>query len=82
MAPRTKEQAVALLKELGLLKRHRTIVGEEREKVLTMLRLIGPGQQTNNQHIWTESWTVGNITYDYHVGEEVNDLVEITEEDL
>ncbi len=81
MEPRTKEQAVALLKELGLLKQHRTIVGEEREKVLTMLRLIGPGQQTNNQHIWTESWTVGNVTYDYHVGEEVDDLVEITEDE-
>ncbi len=81
MEPRTKEQAVSLLKELGLLKQHRTIVGEEREKVLTMLRLIGPGQQTNNQHIWTESWTVGNVTYDYHVGEEVDDLVEITEDE-
>jgi ribosomal protein L30/L7E len=82
MTPRTKEQARAWLKELGLLKRHRTIVGEEREKVMTMLRLIGPGEQSNNQHIWTESWTVGNITYNLHTGAEFDDLEEITEEEV
>mgnify|MGYP003334074244 CR=1 FL=1 len=82
MQPRTKEEARAWLKELGLLKKRRTIVGEEREKVMTMLRLIGPGEQSNNQHIWTESWTVGNITYNMHTGTEFDDLEEVIEEDV
>ena len=82
MQPRTKEEARAWLKELGLLKKRHTIVGEEREKVMTMLRLIGPGEQSNNQHIWTESWTVGNITYNLHTGTEFDDLEEVIEEDV
>lgn len=77
----TPEEARAFLKSLGLLKKRRTIVGEEREQVLTMLRLIGPGEQTNNQHVWTESWTVGNITYNYHVGAEFDDLEEVIEDE-
>ena len=78
MKERTKEEATKWLAELGLLDKHRTITGKEREQVMTMLRLLGPGEQSNNQHIWTESWTVGNITYNYHVGTEIDDLVEIT----
>lgn len=82
MEPRTKEEARAFLKALGLLKTRRTITGEERTKVLTMLRLLGPGKQTNNQHVWTESWNIGNVTYDYHVGEEIDDLEETIEDDI
>lgn len=79
---KTKEEARAFLKICGLLKTSRTLVGEEREKTMTMLRLMGPGQQSNNQHVWTESWTVGNITYNYHVGVEFDDLEEVTEDDI
>lgn len=78
----TRQQARAFLKRAGLLKTSRILVGEERERVMTMLRLIGPGEQSNNQHVWTESWTVGNVTYNYHVGEEIDDLEEVTEEDI
>ena len=79
---KTREEARAFLKRCGLLNTSRTLVGEERERVMTMLRLMGPGEQSNNQHVWTESWTVGNITYNYHVGEEIDDLVEVTEEEV
>ena len=79
---KTREQARAFLKRAGLLRTSRTLTGEERERVMTMLRLMGPGEQSNNQHVWTESWTVGNITYNYHVGEEIDDLEEVTEEDI
>ena len=81
MKPRTAEQAREFLKQLGLLKKRRTIVGQEREQTLTMLRLMGPGRQSNNQHIWTESWQVGNVEYNYHVGEEINELEEVTEDE-
>ena len=79
---KTREEARAFLKRCGLLNTRRTLTGEERDKVMTMLRLMGPGEQSNNQHVWTESWTVGNITYNYHVGEEIDDLEEVVEEDV
>lgn len=81
LLPKTKEESLALLKSLGLLKKRRTIVGEERVQVLTMLRLMGPGEQSNNQHIWTESWRVGNVEYNYHVGQEVDDLEEVIDDE-
>ena len=80
MEPRTKEEATAFLKKLGLLKTHRTLEGQEREKTLTMLRLI-PSEQSNNQHLWCESWRVGNIQYDLVTGDGVDELVEITDDE-
>lgn len=81
MKPRTKEEARAWLKELGLLKTRRVLEGDEREKTFTMLRLI-PSEKSNNQHLWCESWTVGNIQYDHLTGDGVDELVEITEDDI
>ena len=77
----TPEQTRELLKSIGAFKKRRTIVGEERERVMTMLRLMGPGEQSNNQHIWTESWRVGNIEYNYHVGAEFDDLEEVIDDE-
>ena len=79
---KTKKEARKFLKSCGLLRTSRTLVGKERERVMTMLQLMGPGEQSNNQHVWTETWTIGNITYNYHVGEEFDDLEEVTEEDI
>lgn len=81
MQPRTKEQARAWLKAMGLLKTRRVLEGEEREKTFTMLRLI-PSTQSNNQHLWCESWTVGNVQYDHVTGNGVDELVEITDDEL
>ena len=80
MTPRTKEETCAWLKALGFLRTQRVIEGNEREKIFTMLRLL-PSTHTNNQHLWCESWTVGNITYDHLTGDGVDELIEITEED-
>ncbi len=80
MTPRTKEEARAWLKALGFLRTQRVIEGDEREKTFTMLRLL-PSTHSNNQHLWCESWRVGNITYDHLTGDGVDELVEITEED-
>ena len=77
----TGEEAHALLKRLGVFKKRRTITGEERTQVLTMLRLLGPGEQTNNKHVWTESRRVGNIEYNHHVGEEIDDLEEVIDDE-
>lgn len=80
MGPRTKEQAQAFLKSLGLLKTRRILTGEEREKTFTMLRLM-PSTHSNNQRLWCESWQVGNIEYNHVVGDGVDELVEITEDE-
>ena len=75
------ESARRFLKGLGLLKKRRVIEGEEREQVLTMLRLLGPGEQSNNQHIWTESWRVGNIEYNIHTGAKFQELEEVIDDE-
>ena len=77
----TPEESYALLKSLGLTKKRRVIEGEERDKVMTMLRLLGPGEQTNNQRVWTESWRVGNIEYNIHTGAEFEELEEVIDDE-
>lgn len=76
------ESARRFLKGLGLLKKRRVIDDPaEQEQVLTMLRLLGPGEQSNNQHIWTESWRVGNIEYNIHSGENFEELEEVIDDE-
>ena len=77
----TPEEARAFLKSLGLLKKRRILQGEELERVMTMLRLMGPGEQSNNQHVWTESWRVGNIEYNIHCGDGFEELEEVIDDE-
>ena len=77
----TPEQAHAFLKRMGLLKKRRVIEGEELEQVLTMLRLLGPGEDSNNQHVWTTSWRVGNIEYNHHCGDGFEELEEVIDDE-
>lgn len=81
MKPKTKEEAIAFLKSIGALKKRRIIEGEEREKVMTMLSLIGPGETSNSQRFWSETWIVGNITYSHTTGEGIDELEEVTEDE-
>jgi ribosomal protein L30/L7E len=81
VAPKTPEEARAFLKSLGLLKKRRILEGEELEQVLTMLRLLGPGEASNNQRVWTRSWRVGDIEYNHHVGDGFAELEEVTDDD-
>lgn len=76
------ETARRFLKGLGLLKKRRIITDpKEQEQILTMLRLLGPGESSNNQHVWTESWRVGNIEYNIHTGDKFEELEEVIDED-
>jgi hypothetical protein len=77
----TEQQARAFLKKAGLLNTTRVLEGYEREKTLTMLRLI-ESEVSNNQHLWCESWTVGNVKYELVTGAGVDDLLEIIEDDI
>ena len=75
------EKLKQFMKGLGLYKKRRVLEGEERDKVMTMLRLLGPGEECNNQRVWTESWRVGNIEYNIHTGEEFEELEEVIDDE-
>lgn len=75
----TREQSRAFLQKLGYLKKMRILEGKEREKTLTMLRLK-ESTHSNNQHLWTETWQLGNIEYQHVVGDGVDDLIEIIDD--
>ena len=77
----TSQQARAFLKRLGYLNKTRVIEGKEREHMLTMLQLM-PSETSNNQHLWCETWRVGNVTYKLVTGSGVDELIETTEDDI
>ena len=78
---KTKEEARAFLKRAGLLKTYRTITGEERKKVETMLALV-PYEESNNQRFWCRTWVVGNITYNHYTGHRMDELEEVIDDDI
>jgi len=78
---KSKEEARAFLKRLGLLKTTRILEGEEREQVFTMLALLPPPESSNSQRFWTDEWIVGDKTYQHTIGEGIDELAEITEDD-
>jgi hypothetical protein len=77
----TADESLAMLRKLGVLKKRRILEGKELEQVLTMLRLKGPGESSNNQHVWTESWRIGNVEYNYHTGSGINELEEVIDDE-
>jgi hypothetical protein len=72
----TKEEARAFLRKV-MGPPHRTLEGEEFEHVRLILALLEPYKQTNNQHTWTDYYTVGDI--DYHLTVWPNDETTIDE---
>lgn len=80
IAPKSKEEAIARLKELGLLKTYRYLNGYEREQVETMLALV-PYEDSNNQRFWCRTWKIGNITYNHYSGHDIDELEEVTEDE-
>jgi hypothetical protein len=68
----TSEEAGAWIRKVMGPPR-RTLEGEEREQVLTMLALIGPTVTTNNQHSWSEDYIQGGKHWcvTYFPGDEV-----------
>ncbi len=57
----TQEEALAFLKSIGM-KNRRTLVGTEREHMLTLLALLEPTDVSNNQRTFTETY--------HHAGKE------------
>lgn len=57
----TKAEAIEFLKRLGM-KDRRVIEGTEREHLLTLLALIEPTSESNNQRTFTETY--------HHAGKE------------
>ena len=59
--PRTKEEALAFLKSIGM-KNRRQLMGTEREHMITLLALVEPKEVSNNQRTFTETY--------FHAGKE------------
>jgi hypothetical protein len=76
---KSEARARAMLKQIGLMKKYRIIQGQEREKVMTMLKLV-PCVESNNQRFWCTTWQVGDITYNHYSGSGMDDLEEVTDE--
>ena len=75
----TKEEAQAFLRRvMGPPKR--TLEGEEKDKINTMLTLIEPFKSTNNQHSMTQYFMLGKT--EYHVTMFVGENTVIVDEML
>ena len=59
----TKEEAIAWLRRIMGPPR-REILGKEKEQLMLLFQMMEPFEQTNNQHTWTDSYKIGNTTYD------------------
>ena len=57
----SKEEAIEFLRRIGM-KNRRTLLGQEREHMLTILALVEPANSSNNQRTFTETY--------YHAGKE------------
>ena len=72
-----EERRAFLRKVLGPPRR--TLTGDEYDKIWTMLQLIEPYRQSNNQRTWTDEYRIGNTRYDVTYG--LSDQPEIEEVD-
>lgn len=59
---RTPEEAKQFLRQIMGPPR-RTLIGQEREHVMTMLALLEPFEESNNQNSWTSCYRIGDTEY-------------------
>jgi hypothetical protein len=76
---RTQEEALAFLKSIGMKKR-RTLLGTEREHMLTLFALITPTESSNNQRTFTDTYHHAGkeyeVTFGFNEGDEPDPIVE------
>jgi hypothetical protein len=61
----------------------RTLEGQEREHVLTLLSLTQPFKESNNQHSWTSYYKIGDKEYHVTTFPGESDIVdELLSEDI
>lgn len=76
----TPEEARAWIRKvMGPPKR--TLEGDEREHMLTVLRLIEPVRQTNNQRSFTDEYVHAGKRYDVHYFENEIEVEEYLDEE-
>jgi hypothetical protein len=59
----------------------RELVGEEYDKIWTLLQLLEPSRQSNNQRTWTEEFRIGEKRYDVTYGVFDNPEIQEVDED-
>ncbi len=76
----TPEEARAFIRKIMGPPR-RVLEGEEREHMLTVLRLVEPIRSTNNQRSFTDEYVHAGKMYDVHYFEDETVVEEILEDE-
>ena len=71
-----REAELRTLIRLGLVNDNRTLMGEEREHVQTLLGLLKPFAVSNNQRTITEEYHLNNLVYHVTYGLEDEPIIE------
>lgn len=71
-----REAALRTLIKLGIINNNRTLMGEEREHIQTLLCLIKPFAISNNQRTITEEYHLNNLVYHVTYGLEDEPIIE------
>lgn len=80
MKPKNKEEAEALIRKI-IGPPRRELEGDEYNKIWTLLKLIDPVSESNNQRSITETYYIGKQKYDVHYGWSDNPVIEEIDED-
>jgi len=76
----SKAQARAFIRKIMGPPR-RIIKGQEKEHLLTVLELIEPSTDSNNQRTWTSVYRHAGKEYHHTTGDEFDELTEILPDD-
>lgn len=77
----TKEESRAFIRSV-MGPARRVIEGQEREHLMTVLRLIQPTSDSNNQRYWTDVYHHADKEYHHTTGEDFDELTEILSDDI
>jgi hypothetical protein len=77
----TKEEATAFLRRV-MGPARRIIEGQEREHLMTVLALIQPTSDSNNQRFWTDVYHHAGKEYHHTTGDDMDQLEEILPDDI
>jgi hypothetical protein len=77
----TVEEARAFIRKIMGPPR-RTLIGQERDHMLTIFALIEPISSSNNQRSWTDVYEHAGKTYHVHFFEDETEIEEIMTDDF
>ena len=76
MSKMTAEEARAFVRKV-MGPARRSLEGKERDHIWTLLQLIEPASQSNNQRTWTDVYHLNGKEYHVHYFDDTPDIEEI-----